>query len=316
MKVLVIGPGALGCLLAAKLSRKHEVWLLDHDPARAALLDDSGLFLDEGGASTRHIVRATAEAALVGPVDLALLCVKSRKVADAVKAAGSILRRDTLLLALQNGIGHLEVLPGLCRTFCWGLGTTTHGATLIGPGRVLHRGSGPTWIGLPSVLPRDDIAAQPSCRKSLSLTAEVLSEAGIPTEVVADILPRLWHKLLVNVGINALTAIYDCPNGALLDDPAIVERMEAAVREGIVVAEKIGVELDPEPLAGVRAVCRATATNLSSMLQDIRAGRPTEIEAINGALVRLAGEVGVPVPVNVELVSKVLELERNFHVFC
>lgn len=311
MKVLIIGPGALGCLLAAKMSRYNEVWLLDHDPARAALLNDSGLVLDEGGERTRHFVRATAEAELVGTVDLVLLCVKSHKVEGAVTAAWPALRRASLLLALQNGISHLEVLAGLCRALCWGLGVTAHGATLAGTGQVLHRGSGATWIGLPPRSPGDNEASPPFCREALGLAAGSMSKAGIPTETVTDILPRLWGKLLINVGINALTAINDCPNGELLDDPGIVETMATAIAEGAMVAGKMGIKLEREPLAAAREVCRATATNISSMLQDLRSGRPTEIEAINGAVLRLAGTLGIPVPVNEELVRKVRELERN-----
>jgi 2-dehydropantoate 2-reductase len=315
MKVLIVGPGALGCLLAAKLSQDHEVWLLDHDPDRAAHLAAAGLVLEEGGERTRHFVRATAEAEEVGAVELALLCVKSRKVEGAVIGAQPALRRAKLFLALQNGLGHLEVLPGLCRSSCWGLGVTTQGATLAGTGLVRHRGSGPTWIGLPPSL-RDKQADQSVCRMSLLLAAETLSKAGIPTEAVADILPRLWDKLLVNVGINALTAINDCPNGALLDDTATVELMMAAVSEGAMVATRLGVILEREPLTAVREVCRATATNISSMLQDVRSRRATEIEAINGAVVRLAESLGIPAPVNEGLLRKVRELERNYHVFC
>lgn len=311
MKVLIIGPGALGCLLAAKLSRGNEVWLLDHDPVRAALLESRGLVLEEGGERTRHFVRVTAEPTLVGVVDLALLCVKSRMVEEAVTLAQPALRGAKLFLALQNGISHLEVLPVLCRSVCWGLGATTQGATLVGPGQVLHRGSGPTWIGLPPQAKGDVPSGRSSCHQSLLLAAETLTEAGVPSEAVAAILPRLWDKLLVNVGINALTAINGCPNGALLDDPVIAETMAAAVGEGARVAEKLGIKLVREPLPAVREVCRATATNISSMLQDLRAGRPTEIEAINGAVVRLAGPLGIPVPVNEALVRKVRELERN-----
>lgn len=309
MRVLIIGPGALGCLLATRLSRNNEVWLLDHDPARAALLEDFGLILDEGGGRSRHFIRVTADVELVGPVDLALLCVKSPKVAEAVTAAWPALRRAKLFLAMQNGISHLAVLAELCRSVSWGLGATAQGATLAGPGQVLHGGSGPTWIGLLPPQPGDGRVCQ-SCRQSLLLAAETLSEAGIPTEVVADILPSLWDKLLVNVGINALTAINDCPNGVLLDDPGIAETMAAAVGEGARVAEKLGIKLTREPLATAREVCHATATNISSMLQDLRAGRSTEIEAINGEVVRLARAVGIAVPVNEDLVRKVQELEK------
>jgi len=312
MKALVIGPGALGCLLAARLSRSNEVWLLDYDPVRAAILANSGLILEEeGGERTRHFIRATAEAALVGKVDLALLCVKSSQVAAAVTWARPALREARLLLALQNGLSHLEVLPGLCRSVDWGLGATAQGATLAGPGQVLHRGSGPTWLGLPPLQTGDDPAVQSSCRQSLHLAAEALSEAGIPTGVVADIFPSIWDKLLVNVGINALTAIKNCPNGALLDDPEAAALMRAAIGEGARVAEKLGIKLTRDPLDNARAVCHATATNISSMLQDLRAGRSTEIEAINGAVVRLADALGIAAPVNQELVRKVRALASN-----
>lgn len=311
MKVLIIGPGALGCLLAAKLSLGNELWLLDHDPARAALLDSSGVVLEEGGKETRHFLHVTAKPEQVGTNDLALLCVKSLKVEGAVTSAWPALRKSTLLVALQNGISHLEVLPSLCRSVCWGLGTTSQGATLVGPGHILHRGSGPTWIGLPPRQFGGEQHCRPSCRSSLPLAAETLSAAGIPTEAVHDILPHLWNKLLVNVGINALTAINDCPNGALLDDPMLAELMAAAIAEGAMVAEKLGIKLDREPIAAARQVCRATATNISSMLQDLRAGRPTEIEAINGAVLRLAGTLGMQVPVNEELIRKVRELEKS-----
>lgn len=310
MKVLIIGPGALGCLLAAKLSQANEVWLLDHDPDRAALLEGSGLVLEEAGAQTRHSVIVTAEPALVGPVALALLCVKSHQVKAAVTWARSALLEAKLFLALQNGISHLAVLPGLCPTTCWGLGVTAQGATLAGPGHVLHRGSGPTRIGLPPGS-GDDGTGRPLCQEALHSAAETMSTAGIPAEAVNDILPLLWGKLLVNVGINALTAINDCPNGALLEDPGISETMAAAVGEGAMVAEKLGIRLERPPQVAVREVCRATATNISSMLQDIRGRRATEIEAINGEVVRMAKALGLKVPVNEELVRKVRELERK-----
>lgn len=313
MKVIVIGPGALGCLLAAKLSRANEVWLLDHKAGRAEQLASSGVLLEEASQVVLCRVFATADPESVGGADLALLCVKSHQVEAAVMAAAPALRQTGLLLALANGIGHLDVLPELCQGRCWGVGVTTQGATLAGPGRVIHRGEGLTKIGL---LPGKGEAGEPdpACRKRLVLAAETLTQAGIPTKVFADILPALWGKLLVNAGINALTAIHDCPNGALLDSSRLADQMAAAVREGALVAAELGIDPGGDPEAEVREVCRATATNVSSMLQDVRAGRPTEIASINGALVRMARSLGVAVPVNEELVRQVLALEKNYQV--
>lgn len=310
MKVIVIGPGALGCLLAAKLSRANEVWLLDHDAGRAAQLSISGVFLEEEGQVVSCPVRATSDPESIGAADVALLCVKSHQVREAVVAAAPALRQAGLLLALSNGIGHLEILADLCQGQCWGVGVTAQGATLLGRNRVIHRGEGATHIGFPPA-EKNDGARSPSCQSLLVATADTLTQAGISTKAEADILPHLWRKLLVNVGINALTAINDCPNGALLESSRLVEMMTAAVREGELVAERLGIALGTDPLAGTMDVCRATGANISSMLQDVRAGRRTEIESINGAVVRMAKSLGVLVPVNEELVRKVRDLERN-----
>ncbi len=310
MKVIVVGPGALGCLLAAKLGRANEVWLLDHDAGRAEGLASSGLFLEEDGRVISIQVRATADPELIGAADVALLCIKSHQIKEAVVAAAPALRQAGLLLALPNGIGHLAVLDDLCRGLCWGVGVTAQGATLAGSGRVIHRGEGETTIGFP---PGKNAAPARSadCQKLLVETASALNQAGIATKAVADILPHLWGKLLVNVGINALTAINDCSNGMLLESASLAEMMTGAVQEGALVAEKLGIALPGDPLLAAKEVCRATAGNLSSMLQDVRAGRRTEIEAINGAVVRMAEDLGVPVPINQELLGKVRGLEKN-----
>jgi len=312
MKVIVVGPGALGCLLAAKLSRAHEVWLLDHDAERAECLARSGVLLEEQGQLLSCRLQATADPYRIGAADLAVLCVKSHQIKKAMVTAAPALRQVGLVLALANGIGHLEILGDLCRGQCWGVGITSQGATLAGRGRVIHRGEGLTKIGLP---PASEIVATSalSCQKLLAATAAAFTQAGIPTTVVDEVLPHLWGKLLVNVGINALTAINDCPNGALLESPRLVALLTAAVQEGALVADKLGLRLPSDPVSDALAVCRATAANFSSMLQDVRNNRRTEIEAINGAVVRLAEELGVATPINLELLGQVRELERDSH---
>jgi len=315
MEVVIVGPGALGCLLAAHLARFNRVRLFDHDPARAALLERQGVVLENDDGISVLPVKATADPGAVAAADLALLCVKSPKVTDAAGRARPFLTRAGLILALQNGISHLESLPDLLTESCWGLGVTAQGATLVGPGRVRHRGRGVTRIGWPPAGSVAKLESGNSCRPDLAEVARTLTEAGIETLVVDDILPHLWAKLLVNVGINALTAIHDCPNGALLESPTLLARLTAAVREGAAVAEKKGIRLERDPVAMTLEICRATGANLSSMLQDVRARRSTEIDAINGALIRQAHALDLPVEVNEELVRQVRELERNYHDF-
>ncbi len=310
MRIAVIGPGAMGCLLAASLCEANRVWLVDHNPERANLLNRRGLVLEENGQARSRLVKVTANPREIGPVDLILLCVKSGKVKEALQVFGSLCDQASLLLALQNGIGHLALLPELLGdTACWGLGVTSQGATLISPGHVLHKGQGLTRIGLPP----ESISTNSEASQKMALAARTLTAAGIETEWVPDILNHVWAKLLVNVGINALTAIHNCPNGFLLESAATHAIMEAAVLEGKHVAETIGISFSEDPWQVTLKVCLATATNISSMLQDVRAKRPTEIDAINGALIRKAAELGLATPVNEELVRKVKAIERNYH---
>ncbi len=307
MKIAIIGPGAMGCLLAACLGKTNQVWLLDHDPARASLLTRQGLILEKNEQTEKIPIVATADPRNIEGAELVLLCVKSPRVTDALEAARPFFGSDTMLLALQNGIGHLPVLPKLLSNIPWALGVTAQGATLAGPGHVMHRGEGPTRIGqLPEAVNKTD---------AINRAASTLSVAGIRTEVVPDILNHIWAKLLVNAGINALTAIHDCPNGALLESAETQEIMTAAILEGKAVAERSGISLSSDPVAMTREVCRATAANISSMLQDVRAKKTTEIAAINGALVSLAEELGVPVPINRELVARIQRIESNYDDF-
>ncbi|MCD6389850.1 MAG: 2-dehydropantoate 2-reductase [Desulfobulbaceae bacterium] len=299
MKIAVIGPGALGSLFAAGISRAadHDLWLLDHNAQRAARLDNK-LLLNENGRELVCPMRITADARDIGPVDLVLLCVKSADVADALALAQPLLEANTLLIPFQNGIRHLDVLHDL--PFHVAIGVTAQGATLLAPGHVRHGGSGLTRINF--LKPQSDRAL-----KKLNTAVHLLNSCSFKTEISPNILSHVWAKLLVNVGINALTAILNCPNGDLLKEPART-RMVAAVREGAAVAKAMGIELPTDPVAMTQQVCRDTAANISSMLQDVRRGKKTEIEAINGALTAEAGKLNVPVPVNEELVRQVKEL--------
>ncbi len=299
MKIAVIGPGALGSLFAAGINRTadQDLWLLDHDAQRAARLDNK-LLLNENGQELVCPVRITADARNIGPVDLVLLCVKSADVADALVRARPLLNVNTLLIPFQNGIRHLDVLHDL--PFHVAIGVTAQGATLLSPGHVRHGGSGLTRIGF--LEPQSGPTL-----KRLNNAAHLLNVCGFKTEISPDILSHIWAKLLINVGINALTAILNCPNGDLLKEPART-RMVEAVLEGAAVAKALGIELPTDPVAMTQQVCRDTAANISSMLQDVRRGKTTEIEAINGALAAEARKLNVPVPVNEELIRQIKKL--------
>lgn len=307
MKIVIVGPGALGCLLATHLAARanQEIWLLDRQSARAALLAAQPLLLISDGRELVARVRATAKPEEIGPAELIILCVKSHQVAAALNLCGPLHARDGLLLALPNGIAHLEPLGALPPDRPWAVGTTAQGATLMPPNRVVHGGHGPTQLGFIS-------NPSPPARAILEAAAALFTHAGLPTTIVPGIIAALWGKLLINVGINALTALHDCANGNLLAIPAAATMLAEAVEEGAAIARAKGISLPAEPVAACRTVCMATGANLSSMLQDVRARRPTEIAAINGAIVREGAQLGLPTPINSLLLHAVTAIERGY----
>ncbi len=302
MKVSVVGPGALGCLFAAILGRAgHQVWLLDHRAERARAIAAQGIELHDQQGSRIVPVQATVDPDRIGLVQLVFLCVKSDAVVSAARNVLPILGTDGLLIALQNGIAHHARLADVLHQ-PWALGITAQGANLLGPGVVRHGGSGQTSLGF---LEKVDESA----KRRLEEAAALLNSVGIETVICPDILATAWHKLIVNAGINALTALEDCANGELLRHPAALATLTAAVREVAQVAEALGIKIVSDPVAMTVGVCRETADNISSMLQDIRQGRHTEIEAINGMIVRQAATLGISVPINQALLAGVKVLE-------
>jgi len=305
MRIVVVGPGALGTLFAALLApvTTDGLYLLDYRRQRAQALAKSGIFLEHEEVRRRLAVKVVSDPHdLVGVVDLIVLCVKALAVPEALKFVRPLATGKNLLVALQNGIGHHEELrhsyPG-----AWALGVTTQGATLVRPGVVRHAGEGPTYLGF-----------LPETRQLHPLLGEVVrlfNHAGIAAEASADIQRRVWGKLLINAGINALTVIYDCANGRLLEIPRARERMRRAVSEAHALGRALGVRLPDNYISQVERVCLATGANISSMLQDVRRGRETEIMAINGALLRLGAKLGIALPENEALVREVQGLQRE-----
>ena len=299
MTITVVGPGALGCLFAALLSKAgHSVWLLDHNPERSAQLSRRGVCLIEALAET-YPIKSTVNAKEIGGTDVILLCVKSYDVPDALRQTAPLLEDGPLLIAMQNGLGHHKALRQVKN---WAVGITAQGAVLLDPGVVKHGGSGLTTLGF-----MEDVGAE--ALDGLAEVAGLFEGAELPTCISSDIEAAIWNKLLINVGINALTVIYDCPNGELLENPKAREQMRQAVTEAAMIASAKGIKITPDPVAKAEMVCRATSKNISSMLQDIRHGRITEIGSINGVIVREAESMGLIVPVNRLLTAQVTALQ-------
>jgi 2-dehydropantoate 2-reductase len=303
MNILVVGAGAMGSLFAGLLTEAgHSVTLFEAIGERVSAIRKEGIQIEKDG-RTRSAAPAmvTGDSSALGETDCVILFVKAFDTAQAIHDIAPVLTDDTTVVTLQNGLGNIEQIHERVREDRIVAGTTAHGATLIGPGRIRHAGEGESVIG-------------PVCEQGAAAAesiASLLKSAGIATSVHPDIHSVLWGKLLINVGINPLTAIMRIKNGQILDFPTLREVMHDAVRECAAVADKKGISIPyADPVEKVESVCRATAGNISSMHQDILAGRKTEIDYINGAVIRHGEDAGCPTPVNHVLAGLVKTLER------
>jgi 2-dehydropantoate 2-reductase len=207
-----------------------------------------------------------------------------------------------LAVTLQNGLGNLEKLAEAVGPQRAGLGVTAQGATMLGPGRLYHAGQGPTHL-----------ARVAGREAQIANLAALFNAAGLETTVVDNADSLVWGKLAINAGINPLTALLEVPNGALAENEQWQQVMSAAASEVAQLAAAQGINL-PYTDAACRAteVSRATASNRSSMLQDITRHAPTEIDAISGAVVRLGRRMGIPTPVNEFLLRLVHDKETGY----
>ncbi|MBX0295711.1 ketopantoate reductase family protein [Haloarcula nitratireducens] len=287
MHVVVFGAGSLGSLLGGMLARAHEVTLVGRDPHVAAVRRDG---LDVVGVEEFRADPA-ADTAVPEAADLALVAVKSGDTGDAARALADC--ELSACLSVQNGMGNEVTLAAEldCPVLA---GTCSYGARLEGPGTVAFTGRGEVVLGAR--------AGGPS--PVADGVGEAFDAAGIETTVATDMPTRLWEKLAVNAAINAATALARAENGALADGPGRELAADAA-RETARVARERGVDLtDERAVSLTETVVRNTAANRSSTLQDVEAGRPTEVDAINGYVVERAAE---PVPVN-ETLTRLLRL--------
>lgn len=289
MRIAVLGGGAMGSLFGGLLADVADVTLLDRSAEHVGRIADRGLTIERPDGAERTVrPAATTDPAAVGPAELLLVLVKSHETAAAMADAAPIHDDATTVLTLQNGLGNAETIAEYVPEENVLAGTTAHGATRPSAGRVRHAGAGPTRIGRH--------VGPPDAR--VGTVAETFRAAEIDVEVVADIRDAVWEKVLVNVGINAATALARVPNGALVEDAAGRRLVERAVEEAVAVARAEGRTIPDDALERTLDVARATATNRSSMRRDVETGERTEIEALNGAVVDRAAAHGLAVPAN------------------
>ena len=306
MKIVIVGPGAMGCLFAACLSKsKQEIWLLDKNKERASKINQAGLKLEGVSGNWQAQVRAASDAKEINEADLIIIAVKSYDTKEAIMHAKPLVSQNTRVLTLQNGIGNIEIIGEVVGADRVIGGVTNEGATLLDIGHIRHAGRGETVIGrIDGKIPVE-----------LRAIREIFNKVGLETRISRDIKGLLWSKLIINVGINALTAVTRLNNGRLIEFEGTRKILRDAVTEATKIAKRKRIKLIyDDPLAKVEAVCEATATNVSSMLQDVLRKKRTEIDFINGVIVRQGQELSIPVPVNSILVDLVKTIEASYNL--
>ncbi|WP_332776610.1 ketopantoate reductase family protein [Polaromonas sp.] len=309
MKICVLGAGALGCAIGGVLTEAgHEVWLINRNAAQVEAMNSRGLILRDGGVDRSVPVHAATTAQGVGmetgAVDLVIVLVKSFDTRQAMQDAHSLVGPDTVVLSLQNGLGHEDILAEIVGRQRVLAGKTYVGGTQLAPGHVLAGTRGKqTHIGELSGAITDRARA----------IAKTFNQAGLRTTVSDNILGTMWDKLLVNVATGALSGITGLPYGGLYQVPEVGACAVAAVAEAMAVARASGIRLDTtEPRhAWVKAAEGLPPEFKASMLQSLEKGSVTEVDYVNGAVVRQGAKCGVPTPVNQALVACIKGIERG-----
>lgn len=285
MRIAVMGAGAVGSVIGGLLSDHHDVVLIARKDHAEAVARD-GLRLT-GDADRTFRPKAVTSVEGLPEQDLVLVTVKSYDTAAAALHAAPLVGGETLVVSVQNGLGNGEVLAEAFGDRAV-VGVPVLGATYLGPGSVRLAGLGGITVGQV----RGDV-------RRASAVGDVLREAGIPARAVGNIEPAVWMKAIINASINPITALVRKENGAILGSEDLRAISRSACREGALAARANGICLGPEdPFQKVLDVVRTTAANRSSMLQDVERSKRTEIDQINGELVRRGESRGVPMPVN------------------
>ena len=306
IRVAVLGAGAVGCFYGGMLARAgHRVTLIGR-PVHVEAFKKSGLHF-EGLHFDEHVaVDADTDAAAVRGARLVLFCVKST---DTEHAAGQIaphLEPDALVVNLQNGVDNAERIEGILRTArvsCPVVPAAVYVATeMKGPGHLKHHGRGDLIIG--------------SLHRNLSNEPNEkikawFEPAGVPVVISDNVAGELWAKLVVNCAYNALSAITQLPYGKLIEGAGIRDTMRDVVEETLAVARASGVAMAPGLLARIYKIAEAMPTQYSSTAQDLARGKPTEIDHLNGYVVRRGEALGIPTPANRALHALVKLMEAK-----
>jgi len=304
VRVCIVGCGAVGSLFAANLARLDdvEVWAYDLAQEHVDAINRDGLTLSGAGEVVGR-PRATSDASELPECDFGIVATKAMHTAAAIAATAHAFPAGCVA-TVQNGLGNEEAIAEHIERVI--RGTTFPAGKIVAAGHVQWDVKGDTTFGPfePRPAPDDEIAR----------LADACTRAGMPTEAVADARGPQWRKVIFNASTNPIGALTGLTHGRVCEDPALRSLVSALVEEGKAVAAAQGIELDADPEELIDHAARPDVAydHKASMLQDVEARRPTEIDYLNGGIVRFGDEHGVPTPHNRAIWALVRGLERSW----
>ena len=297
---MVLGAGAIGSLFGGLIAKTGEGVTLIARPPHVKAIEKNGLKIDGISGDNIINVKVTSSPKDLVTADLILVTVKAYDVDQIIKDIKPIIK-DPFLLFLQNGLGILDVVSETIKSDFLLRGTTTNGALFLRPGHIRHTGKGDTIVGH-------------MFGKEFDILKEIrtiFNKAGLPTTITTSMEQILWEKLLVNITINPFGALTGLPNGQLKFHFA--DSMVEVMKEAIEVAKKFNIELDlNKAIDKTFQVQFKTKTNRNSMLQDIDKKKRTEIDFINGIIVKYGEKFSIPTPLNSLLTSLIHAREQTY----
>ncbi len=290
MKIAVVGAGAMGSIFGARFAQGgHETVLVDVAAPLVETINAAGVTVVRGEDETTTDVRATTDPASVGAADLVVFFTKCYHTASAAEGARPLVGPDTVVASLQNGWGNGDVLAGVFPPEQVVVGVTYNSGLVQAPARVVHPADQPTIVG--AFVDGEDDRSQ--------RLADVLTDSGFEARVASPVRPEIWKKLILNAATLPTAALTGMNAGALTAHDGMRDLVSETAREAVAVARALGYDIDAqERTDAIHSLLEKAGPSKASMLQDFEAGRQTEIDVINGAVVRAAEEKGVDVPLN------------------
>ncbi len=300
MKVCVVGCGAVGSLFAAHLARLDdvEVWAYDLDERHCSAINSGGLRLS-GLADFTSKLHASSDASKIPACDYGIVATKSYHTRSAIEATANIFK-DGAVASVQNGVGSEEIIaeyaPRVIR------GTTFPAGHIVEPGHIQQDAVGQTWIG--------PFEPKPATMDEVELLGEALTRSGMETLAMKDARGAQWTKLIFNASTNPIGALTQLTHGQVCDQKDVRALVTGLVNEAVAVADKLGITLDSDPEKLIDHAREVAYDHKASMLQDVLGRRKTEVESLNGGIVKFGRETGVPTPLNEAIRALILGLEE------